>query len=185
MTDSSVCKKVVYFAVGALKPKLFINFIANGQIAPGNSSLGINFGTLSDLVASGCWHLTNRSKLMVQCQINQCGFLFSIIFLLLNNSVESIRCFYCASPGTKIAPQLWLHTEPCAKRRYTTCASPDQACVVVKLTHSRLNFTVSGCSEDRFEGCDQFIQMAPHGPTAIAPKQILRIGNGRQLERIS
>jgi hypothetical protein len=102
-----------------------------------------------------------------------------LIYSILIGTVESMRCFYCASPGTfkvceakkylgtKIAPQLWLHSEPCVKRRHVGCNSPDQSCVVVKVSHSRLNFTVSGCSEDQLEGCDQFVQLAHHGPTAV------------------
>ncbi|KAI6207401.1 hypothetical protein M3Y96_00005200 [Aphelenchoides besseyi] len=68
---------------------------------------------------------------------------------------------------TKIAPQLWLHSEPCRQRRLTTCPSAQQSCVVVRVSHDRINFTVAGCAEDDYVGCEQFVQLASHGPTAV------------------
>ncbi|KAI6177985.1 hypothetical protein M3Y98_00451900 [Aphelenchoides besseyi] len=85
----------------------------------------------------------------------------------LYSTINAVRCYYCASSSTKIAPQLWLHSEPCRQRRLTTCPSAQQSCVVVRVSHDRINFTVAGCAEDDYVGCEQFVQLASHGPTAV------------------
>jgi hypothetical protein len=89
---------------------------------------------------------------MIEWFVNLRILLFIYIIFLNIKLNEAVRCFYCDSPGTNIGPQLWLHTDPCTKRRQVNCNLPNQMCVVIRLSHERLNFTVSGCSEDQFEG---------------------------------
>ncbi|KAI6192487.1 hypothetical protein M3Y99_01933000 [Aphelenchoides fujianensis] len=96
---------------------------------------------------------------------------FVWIFASVCPALDALRCYYCASMSTKIAPHLWLHSAPCAQRRLASCPTARQSCVVVRVQHDRINFTVAGCAEESviltFVGCERFVQLAAHGPTAV------------------
>ncbi|CAD5210635.1 unnamed protein product [Bursaphelenchus xylophilus] len=82
--------------------------------------------------------------------------------------VKALKCFYCQQPSQRIAPQLWLHsTEQCTRRRVTECEGNTKACVVVAVRNSHANFTVSGCSEDEFVGCEEYDVQAEYGRTNV------------------
>ncbi|CAD5207887.1 unnamed protein product [Bursaphelenchus okinawaensis] len=88
--------------------------------------------------------------------------------LLQLKLVWSLKCFYCQLQSQHIAPQLWLHTvEQCSRRRVTECESSSKACVVVSVHHAYANFTVSGCSEDDFVGCEEYNVPTEYGRTNV------------------
>ena len=69
--------------------------------------------------------------------------------------VNLLRCYHCSNPSRQIAHHLWIHkTQTCTRRKPMLCPPESVACVIVRVSHPLLSFTASGCSEDKFIGCD-------------------------------
>lgn len=78
-----------------------------------------------------------------------------LFFLIFIHEGYSLRCYHCDHPARQIARNLWIHkTLTCARKRPVECSPRAVACVVVKVSHPLISFSASGCSEDKFVGCD-------------------------------
>jgi len=87
--------------------------------------------------------------------LNFFQFVFLLFSLIFVHQGYSLKCYYCYHPSRQIARNLWIHkTLTCSKKRPVECSPRAVACVVVKVSHPLISFSASGCSEDKFIGCD-------------------------------
>uniref|UniRef100_A0AC35GRD8 Protein sleepless n=1 Tax=Panagrolaimus sp. PS1159 TaxID=55785 RepID=A0AC35GRD8_9BILA len=80
---------------------------------------------------------------------------FILILTVYPPPINPLRCYHCSNPSRQIAQNLWIHkSQTCTRRKPMLCPPESVACVIVRVSHPLLSFTASGCSEDKFIGCD-------------------------------
>uniref|UniRef100_A0A0K0E3A8 UPAR/Ly6 domain-containing protein n=1 Tax=Strongyloides stercoralis TaxID=6248 RepID=A0A0K0E3A8_STRER len=91
-------------------------------------------------------------------------FIIIIYFLIISEEVYSknaLKCYYCGV--RKKGTQNWISfsNETC-KIKVVTCTKSHVACVKARVFDHSTQFIITGCSEDKFTGCDQS-ELTPGG----------------------